>query len=585
MQTSLIHLPQISGQYTQKTRWHTSLPRLMLATLLPILTVVGTTTHGDTYAQKAPAPNAVHAQFDAAVAPHLAAGEPGGAVIVVRDGKAIYRRAFGLSDVANKIAIKPDDVFRLGSITKQFTAVAILMLIDEGKLKLTDDITKHIPNYPAPSKTITIEHLLTHTSGIPSYTGMADYAATMDKDLSTAQMVDRFKLLPLEFDPGSQYRYNNSGYFLLGVIIENLSRMTYAEFLAKRIFTPLNMRDTAYEGVERSGKKRIEGYTRRDGKTVADSAVSMTQPFAAGSLLSTIDDLSTWDAAVTAGKLLKAESWKKVFTDSILNNGRKTGYGYGWQIGALRGELAHAHGGGIPGFSTYAISLPASKTYVAVLTNTTAAPGVAAFVAEKLAAIAIDKPFLAFAAVTLDDTQLDKHIGVYRIDETNLRTITRDGNQLFSERTGARKIGLTPASPTSFFVPNSTTNLKFETDATGETTHLITTQSRGEERNPRISKTSPVAASHFKITNAAFDLYIGKYALAPTFILTISREGDSFYAQATGQGKNEIFAEAENRFALKVVNAKLQFDKDADGKVTQLILFQGGRETPGKRLP
>ncbi len=562
-----------------------TLKTALSAVLFASLTLTSIGHHRIAHAQKADVPDAIQARFDRAIAPHIVAGEPGGAIIVMRDGKAIYRRAFGLADVANKVAIKPDDVFRIGSITKQFTAVAILMLAEQGKLSLSDDITKHLPDYPAPSKKITIDQLLTHTSGIPSYTGLPTFMATIEKDFSTKQMMDQFKSLPLEFDPGTQWRHNNSGYFLLGVIIESASGMTYAQYLAKHIFEPLNMRDSAFEGNERSGKKRIEGYALRDGKTVVDRTVSMTQPYAAGSLISTVDDLAIWDAAITAAKLLKAETWTQAFTNSILSNGSKTGYGHGWQISQLRGEPSITHGGGINGFKSYAISVPAKKTYVAVLSNTTAGQGIPTYIAEKVAAIAIDNPFPEFVAVSLTDKQLDKHIGVYSINETTTRTISRDGNQLFSQRSDGRQFALTPSSPNTFFVKDSFTSMKFEADANGETTHLVTTQSNGEDRNARISKTLPVLPAAFKLSAAAFDVYVGKYALSPEFIITVTREGEHFYAQATGQGKNEIFAETESRFYLKVVNAKLQFDKDADGKITQLILLQGGREQQGKRLP
>lgn len=567
------------------------MPRFTLRTalsavLLASLTLASISHQRLAHAQKTDVPDAIQARFDRAIAPHIVAGEPGGTIIVMRDGKAIYRRAFGLADVANKVAIKPDDVFRIGSITKQFTAVAILMLAEQGKLSLSDDITKHLTDYPTPPKKITIAQLLTHTSGIPSYTGLPTFSGpSMEKDLSTKQIVDQFKSLPLEFDPGTQWRYNNSGYFLLGVIIENTSGMTYAQYLAKHIFVPLNMRDTAYEGSERNGKKRIDGYALRDGKTVIDRTISMTQPYAAGSLISTVDDLAIWDAAITAGKLLNAETWKQAFTNSTLSNGNKTGYGHGWQISQLRGEPTITHGGGIPGFKSYAISVPAKKTYVAVLSNTTAGQGIPTYIAEKVAAIAIDNPFPEFVAVPLTDKQLDKHIGVYTINETITRTISREGNQLFSQRSDGRQFALTPSSPNTFFVQDSFISIKFEVDPNGETTHLITTQSSGEDRNARISKTLPVPPATFKLSATAFDVYVGKYALSPEFIITVTREGERFYAQATGQGKNEIFAETENRFSLKVVNAKLQFDKSADGKVAQLILFQGGRETPGKRLP
>jgi D-alanyl-D-alanine carboxypeptidase len=213
-----------------------------------------------------------------------------------------------LADTASTSALAPDTPMRVGSITKQFTSTAILMLVDEGKVKLDDDITVYLPDYPTQGKKISIEHLLTHTSGIVSFTGKPDYMANMSQGRDGAQMVDSFKNDPLEFAPGSRYKYNNSGYFLLGAIIEKVSGMRYDEFIAQRIFVPLGMTRTAYEGHERDKAVRALGYSGKGGSFAPSAPLSMSQPYAAGSIVSTVDDLAKWDAAVSSGKLLKARA-------------------------------------------------------------------------------------------------------------------------------------------------------------------------------------------------------------------------------------------------------------------------------------
>lgn len=349
------------------------------------------------WAQGAPATQAAPASLagaiDASIGGYYKPNEPGATVIVVQEGKTVFRKAYGMADTVAGKPMRADMVMRLGSITKQFTAVAILMLAEEGKLALTDDITRFFPGYPSGGKKITVEHLLTHTSGIVSYTGKPDYVSGMTNDLTVAQMIDSFKNDPLEFEPGTQYRYNNSGYFLLGAIIERVAGQPYARFLEQRIFTPLGMTDTAYEGHERGKAPRALGHSREGQVYARSAALSMTQPYAAGALVSSVDDLARWDAAISAGKLLTPASWQRAFTPYKLASGTSTGYGYGWEMGSLQGVPTIAHGGGINGFHTYALRLPGQKVFVAVLSNADSGLASPDIVASKAAAIAIGKPF------------------------------------------------------------------------------------------------------------------------------------------------------------------------------------------------
>jgi CubicO group peptidase (beta-lactamase class C family) len=521
------------------------------------------------------------ARIDQVLSATYKADAPGVTVIVVKDGKTLLRKAYGLADVKDKRPLAADTPMRLGSITKQFTSTAILMLVDEGKIKLDDDISVYLPDYPTQGKKITIEHLLTHTSGIVSYTGKPNYMAGMQKDLTVQQMVDSFKNDPLEFAPGSRYKYNNSGYFLLGAIIEKVSGQTYDKFVEQRIFVPLGMRRSAYEGHERDKAPRALGYSGAPGGFEPAAPLSMTQPYAAGSLVSTVDDLARWDAAVSSGKLLKAASWQRAFTPYTLSSGSSTGYGYGWETGTLRGAQMIGHGGGINGFNTYALRLPAEKLYVAVLSNADSGLQPASEAAYKAAAIAIGKPFPDYKEVKLDAKVLDAYAGVYRVEGNDTRTVRRDGDHLVIQRAGRRPVTLLAHSENGFFIPDSLQSFEFTRDAQGKATQLVAHLPTADQLNPRIGDAPPQRVA-VKIDNAKFDAYAGRYQLAPSFVIELSRDGDRYWTQASGQGKVEVFALNERTFFSNAVDAELRFDDAAPG---QLVLAQGGRELKGAKLP
>lgn len=240
-----------------------------------------------------------------------------------------------------------------------------MLLAERGKLSLRQDIRELLPDYPTHGKIITIEHLLTHTAGLMDYTGSKDFGETIAKDVSVEALIDEFKNAPLQFEPGSKFAYNNSGYFLLGAIIERLSGQSYASFMADHVFEPLGLRDTAYEGYERQPAPRALGYSHKKPAAL----VCMMRPYAAGALVSTVDDLARWDAAISAGKLLNAQSWQQAFTPFKLNNGRPSKYTYGWGVLRMGPFRPFEHGGAIRGFVSHAIRIPARQLFVAVLAN------------------------------------------------------------------------------------------------------------------------------------------------------------------------------------------------------------------------
>lgn len=382
--------------------------------------------------------------------------EPGAAVIAVKNGQVVFRKGYGMANLELGVAIEPDMIFRIGSITKQFTAVSILMLMEQGKLSLSDEITKFLPDYPTQGHKITVEHLLTHTSGIKSYTGMAEWRPLWRKDLKLTELIDIFKNQPMEFAPGAKWNYNNSAYVLLGAIIEKVSGQSYADFVEKNIFAPLGMTQSFYDNTQRIIPRRAAGYSRNAGKFVNAEYLSMSHPHAAGSLMSTVDDLAKWDAALYTEKLVKQESLKKAWTAFVLNDGKPTTYGYGWGVNTLQGMQMITHSGGINGFTCDAVRLPETRVYVAILTNREGGVG---NLAKKIAVLASGKEWIEPAAapaapiVKIDPAMLDRLAGDYELMPNFILTITKEGDKLMGQATGQSKLELQPESATKFNVP------------------------------------------------------------------------------------------------------------------------------------
>ena len=308
--------------------------------------------------------------ISALIQEQIKVGEPGAAVAVVQDGVVVHRQGYGLANLEWQIPIQPDTVFRLASITKQFTATAILMLQEQGKLSVDDPLTKFLPTYPTSGHEIQVHHLLNHTSGIKSYTSIEGWFPNkIVHDMTPQALCDAFAQIPFDFKPGTQYLYNNSGYHLLGMIIEQVSGVSYAQFMQENIFQPLGMHHSYYLNNEPIVPKRASGYGR-DEKGFRNAAyLSMTQPYAAGSLGSTVDDLVLWAKAVWEHRLVSAETQELMFTPVTLADGKTENYGYGWGIGAYHGHRLVHHGGGIHGFSTFIAQLVDEPVAVIILAN------------------------------------------------------------------------------------------------------------------------------------------------------------------------------------------------------------------------
>lgn len=294
---------------------------------------------------------------------------PGASVAVVRDGKVVLSKGYGLANVELGVPATPDTVYQLASVTKTFTATAVMTLVKEGKLSLDDRITVRLPGLPKAWEGVTVRHLLSHTSGIKSYTSVKDFGKTARKDYAPREIIALVAGEPLEFPPGEKWAYCNTGYFLLGMLVEKVTGKPYGEFLADRVFRPLGMTHTRANDLRAVIPGRAQGY-EWDGKGLRNGEyVSPTQPFAAGMLVSSVSDLVKWDAALTGNALLDKSSQKLMWTPTRLGGGGEAGYGLGWATGRVNGHRLVSHGGGIPGFSTEFAHYPDDRLTVIVLTN------------------------------------------------------------------------------------------------------------------------------------------------------------------------------------------------------------------------
>jgi CubicO group peptidase (beta-lactamase class C family) len=550
-----------------------------LAVLLFVTTVTSTIP---AFAKPAPPPLA--ARLDALVAAQVPADGPGVAVLVVEDGKVLLRKGYGMADLERDVAVAPDMIFRIGSMTKQFTAVAILQLVRDGKVALDDPLSKFVPDFPNTEK-VTVRHLLTHTSGIKSYTGVPSFMARLREDMTPAQIVDTVRSEPADFAPGEQWLYNNTGYIFLGMIIEKASGLSYADYLQQKIFGPLGLTHTFVGDENRVVPRRVQGYEQdSDHKFRHSRYISMTVPYAAGAIESTVDDLAAWNAALLAGRVLPADLLELAWTDHPTADGKPTNYGFGWQVSTDEGQRFIEHSGGIMGFVTHGTLVPEKKLFVTVLHNALGTEVDPQWIANLLALEALGRPW-NLTPITLSESELRRYTGVYDFAGVK-RTVTFENGRLYAQREGRDRFALVAVGKDELAYEKSFSRLRFDVGA-GGTIEAVTFSARSQptEQGKRIGD-PPAPRREITLDPAILDRYTGVYELAPGFQLTLTREGSQLFMQATGQGRAEAFAEAETKFFFKVVDAQLVFTVDGapPAKATTVTLHQGGREMPAKRV-
>jgi CubicO group peptidase (beta-lactamase class C family) len=349
----------------------------------------------------------------------------GVSVAVVKNGRTVLAKGYGFADLENDVPATAETVYRIGSVTKQFTSAAIMRLMEQGKLTLDDTLQKFLPNFPAQGNRVTVRHLLNHTSGIKSYTSLGPkWARVIRQDLATDSLAALFANEPYDFKPGDAYRYNNSGYFLLGMIIEKLSGKSYAQYLKDEFFTPLGLKSTIYCDQAPIIKHRAEGYAiPPSGGFINAEPLSMTQPYAAGSLCSTVNDLVVWTRALASGKVVSAASYKLMTTPGTLNDGKPITYGFGLGTGALGGHPQISHNGGINGFVSELHHYPNDSLITVVLTNTGALTAVQLERMIARRALGIKE----LPAVPIAAAALERLVGEYAIGNQRIKVSVQGG--------------------------------------------------------------------------------------------------------------------------------------------------------------
>lgn len=352
-------------------------------------------------------------------------------MLVRKENEVLLRKAYGLSDVENQVAMKPDSVLRLASVTKQFTAIAVLQWVEAGKLTLDQPLSQTYPEAKGPLAGVTVRQLLTHTSGVKNISRIPESRAARRKDATLDELLAFFKDLPLEFEPGTRFSYSNSNYILLTKLIELASGQPYAEYMQRAIFAPLGMNHTRYGSHLAVIPGRAQGYQKQGEQLMNADFISLSQPQGAGGLVSTVNDLNRWDLALYSDRLVSQHLLSEAFRQVSLADGSKQPYGFGWFTAEVQGVPSFEHNGFINGFNAYTLRIPEQRVYVAVLTN-------AEFLdpsdlAVELAAIALGKPYQKTTAQKLD---VAGWLGAYDFGQGVVREVLLREGRLYSQRTG-----------------------------------------------------------------------------------------------------------------------------------------------------
>jgi CubicO group peptidase (beta-lactamase class C family) len=532
------------------------------------------------------------ASVDRTFADWIAPGEPGGVVLLTRAGQTVFRGAYGMASVELGVAAGPAHVYQIGSLTKQFTAAATLMLIDQGRLRLESTVGQLLPDFPPASRGITIEELLGHTSGLPNVANLPEWAASWGREARPDELIDLFRRRPLTAAPGTEFEYNNSGYLLLGRILERVSGLPYADFVRQRIFEPLGMRSSSYNDWNAIVPGRVPGYGRTAaGWQSARSTVHPSQFYAAGALLSTVDDLARFQRALGAGELFSQELLERMTSPGRLADGRATGYGFGWGVSTQQGRRVLEHGGASNGYYGAVVWLPEAEVWGAVLTNRYGFGDHARALLLDAAKAAAGWPERETPRA-LPSAALDAFVGLYRAAGSPAEWIEvrRDGDHLLTRRAGEEApLEAFPRGPAEFFRAARPELLRFRADGPTGGFELVTVVPYLGERIWVRSAAAPdpaaAGAAQPAFTPAAdLAIYAGRYELAPGLVAEVLAEGGRLLVNVLGYQRVELTQVGEHEFALPLVFGRLRF-RVVNGRATALVFVQeGASEMTGERI-
>lgn len=500
---------------------------------------------------------------------------PGLAVLVARGDTVLFKNAYGKASIELGVPLKAGHKFRIGSVTKQIAAAALLTLIDDGKAALSDPLSKYLPDYPN-AEAITLLQLLNHTSGVKSYTGIPGYMHNKIRhQLSTDELINEFKDQPVDFAPGSDYKYNNSGYVLLGAVIETISGKSWHQYITDALLKPNQLSNIVYPGEQDIVPGMASGYSLRPGQEVKQAALlSMTQPHAAGALVADVNALWQWNKVLHGGKLLSPALYQQMITPTGAAAKNDGNYGFGIASGNLRGMQELQHGGGIHGFVSLLTYLPQTDVTVVMLRNSDGPGPDLHYLSRKIAAFASGNPYPRYKAVALTEDQLRSVTGVYNKGEDSRTLEVRDG-KLFSTRSGSQPFELIPQGKNSFGFADSVTRMVIERNDSGKASGL-TMYYDGEGEGEYWQRTGDVTKrAEITLTQSQQHALVGEYVSDQLQLKVFQNDkGDGLLVQVAGQPALELNAASERSLYLTVVDATLEFEP-AKGKAQAVTLTQG----------
>jgi len=400
--------------------------------------------------------------------------KPGAAVIAYQNGRVIFRKAYGLANVELMVPMKPEMIFKIGSISKQFTAISIMILNERGLLPLDNPISMYLPDCTAKSQLIKIKNLLSHTSGIKNYNDIPVFNSIIRDPFSPDEMIDIIKSQPPDFVPGKQWAYSNSGYILLARIVEIISNQPFDQFVIKNIFEPAGMKNSYYIRDYEIIPNLVSGYRIEDGKLLKAEYMSMTHTYGGGDICTNVDDMVLYMDALLNKKLVSEKSLQYCFTPFVLDNGDETDYGFGWFCGHFQGYKVLYHGGGVYGFVSHSMYIPDKNIYVVILRNCvdpytdTPTSAIGDMITATL--LGVSESTGERIAIRLSEDQLYKYQGVYQFETGGKRRIAYDGNKLYYEIPPRKKENpwskteIIPESKVLFFAEGRKSTISFHFD-------------------------------------------------------------------------------------------------------------------------
>ena len=510
---------------------------------------------------------------------------PGAAVIVVEDGKVVYSAGRGFADIATRRKIEPTTVFRLGSLTKQFTAAVILQLQAEGKLSLSDPVSKFLPDYPRPGAAATVAQLLNHTSGIKNFTAVPSLmmSGRRAKPITTGELIDVFKNQPSDFAPGTGWRYDNSGYVLLGAIIERITGRPWYAAVNARLARPLHLATIRYGVEESKMPKMAVGYSL-DGTTILPARpLNMSNPHAAGALIGSVADFARWNEALHKGRVLGAAQYAQMITPTKLPDGTVVPYGFGMGLGTLRGRKTLLHSGDTAGFSTSTIYLPDRDLFVGVFANSDHPPVPPMVARMVIAAMALGQPFPEFRKTPLEVSEIEPFLGVYALKDGERRFFMKDG-RLFTRRSGGAEEEVFAAGSDRFFYgPTTLSWFEVKRDAGGK--RVMTMYEGPEQKQETATRSGPIPVERaVTVSRNVLQRYVGTYKSDRGIAtIAITAEG-ALTIQVGHQSSHALVPVSETEFQVEGVDASLTFHS-AGNAISYLTYRQGEHELRADRQP